>query len=83
MKLTAIALFGAGYVAGTRAGRERYDQIVALARRMADRLDERVPTAGTASDFTERLAQRLDQSTTRHNGYVGGRPATETLEPRG
>lgn len=82
MKLTAIVLFGAGYVAGTRAGRERYDQMVAMARRMADRIDERTPDGGTASDFTERLAQRLDDSTSRHNGHVGPRPATETLEPR-
>lgn len=42
MKLTAIALFGAGYVLGTRAGRERYEQLAALGARLADRLDERV-----------------------------------------
>lgn len=82
MKLTALALFGAGYVAGTRAGRERYDQMVALARRMAERLDERAPSTGPASDFTERLAQRLDGSATRQNGHVGPRPATEPLEHR-
>ena len=27
MKLSTIAMFGAGYVLGTRAGRERYEQI--------------------------------------------------------
>ena len=82
MKLTALALFGAGYIAGTRAGRERYEQIVAVARRMADRLDERGPTAGSASEFTERLAQRLEGSATRDNGHVAQRPGTEPLEHR-
>ncbi|WP_219942636.1 hypothetical protein [Iamia sp. SCSIO 61187] len=41
MKLGALVVFGVGYVAGTRAGRERYDQLVALSQRLADRLEER------------------------------------------
>lgn len=40
MKLTSLALFGAGYVLGTRAGRERYEQIVAAARQASKRLEE-------------------------------------------
>jgi hypothetical protein len=32
MKLTTVAVFGAGYLLGTRAGRERYEQIRELAR---------------------------------------------------
>ena len=27
MKLSTVAMFGAGYVLGTRAGRERYEQL--------------------------------------------------------
>ena len=30
MKLTTVAVFGFGYVLGTRAGRERYEQILEL-----------------------------------------------------
>lgn len=30
MKLTTVAVFGVGYLLGTRAGRERYEQIVQL-----------------------------------------------------
>jgi hypothetical protein len=30
MKLTTVAVFGVGYVLGTRAGRERYEQILEL-----------------------------------------------------
>ncbi len=40
MKLASVAIFGAGYVLGTRAGRERYAQIVALAQRASIRLDD-------------------------------------------
>ena len=35
MKLSTLVFAGAGYVLGTRAGRERYDQIVRVARRVA------------------------------------------------
>ena len=48
MKLTALVVFGAGYVLGTRAGRERYDQLVALGARLADRLEERAEETGSA-----------------------------------
>ena len=39
MKLTALAVFGAGYVLGSRAGRERYDQIRELARTAAEKFE--------------------------------------------
>ena len=35
-KLTLVAGLGAGYVLGTRAGRERYEKIVAAARKVAE-----------------------------------------------
>jgi hypothetical protein len=46
-----LLAFGAGYMLGSRAGRERYEQIVAIAREAARRLDEysgdsRLPSAG-------------------------------------
>jgi len=41
VKLGVVVVFGVGYVLGTRAGRERYDQIVAMSNRLADRLEER------------------------------------------
>ena len=37
VKLGTVALFGLGYVLGTRAGRERYAQLVALAQRASER----------------------------------------------
>ena len=40
MKLTTLAVFGAGYVVGTKAGRERYAQIVAVAEKASKRLEE-------------------------------------------
>ena len=35
MKLSTVAMFGAGYLLGARAGRQRYDQIRQLAGRLA------------------------------------------------
>ncbi len=40
MKLTGVALFAAGYVIGTKAGRERYAQIVDGLARASQRLEE-------------------------------------------
>jgi hypothetical protein len=39
VKLTTVLMFGAGYVLGTRAGRERYAQIIAAADRASKRLE--------------------------------------------
>jgi hypothetical protein len=38
--MRSIVLFGAGYVLGTRAGRERYAQITAAAERAVKRLGD-------------------------------------------
>jgi hypothetical protein len=35
LKLSTLVFAGAGYVLGTRAGRDRYDQIVRIGRRVA------------------------------------------------
>ena len=40
MKLSRIAIFGVGYVLGTRAGRERYEQIVMAAQSASQRLED-------------------------------------------
>ena len=40
MRLRTIAFFGAGYVLGTRAGRDRYEQLVASAHRFVQRVQE-------------------------------------------
>jgi hypothetical protein len=40
VKLITIVAFGVGYLAGTKAGRERYEQILAAAKRRSGRLGE-------------------------------------------
>jgi hypothetical protein len=40
VKLATIVAFGVGYLVGTKAGRERYEQIVAAAKRRSGRLGE-------------------------------------------
>jgi hypothetical protein len=46
MKITALGALAVGYVLGTRAGRERYDQIRQAASRAAERL-ERYGSSGS------------------------------------
>jgi hypothetical protein len=58
MKLTTVALVGAGYVLGARAGRARYDQLSALVRR-------------AAQEFQGSEAQRrLEQASARLEAYA-------------
>ena len=47
MKLITVAAFGVGYMLGTKAGRERYDQIRQLAQTVSKNFD--------ASDMLQRL----------------------------
>jgi hypothetical protein len=37
--IVAVAAFGLGYVLGSRAGRERYEQIIAAANKASQRLE--------------------------------------------
>ena len=65
MRLTLLAAFGAGYVLGTRAGRERYEQIRELAMDTSHRLEQ--------SGWRDRLDDyggRLERYAT-HNGRPG------------
>ncbi len=62
MKLITVAAFGLGYVVGTKAGRERYDQIRQLAQTASKNFD--------ASDMLQRLETyraRLEA----HSGRAG------------
>lgn len=55
MKLSALLMFGAGYVLGTKAGQERYAQIVAVAEQVAKRLEE---YSASTTDDHDRDARR-------------------------
>lgn len=62
MKLVTVAAFGLGYILGTKAGRERYDQIRKLAQTASTNID--------ASDMLQRLETyraRLEA----HSGRAG------------
>jgi hypothetical protein len=43
LSLRSLLAFGVGYVLGSRAGRERYEQLLAAAKRASARLDEYGP----------------------------------------
>lgn len=60
MKLVAVTMFGLGYVLGTKAGRERYEQIRRLARNASENFD-----ASGARQRLESLAAQLEGYSSR------------------
>jgi hypothetical protein len=74
VKLVSVAIFGAGYVLGTKAGRDRYEQIMAAAQN-APQTYERFATVA------RNVSQRLEEygnggSWSRANSSNGSRPAS-------
>jgi hypothetical protein len=64
VKLRALGVLALGYVLGTRAGRERYEQIRRLASEAAERL-ETYGERGTLAARLERGSSRGDTGTGR------------------
>ena len=54
MRLRSLLVFGVGYVLGSRAGRERYEQLLAAAKRASTRLAEYSPKLEQFSDQPKR-----------------------------
>ena len=69
MKLRSLAVFGVGYVLGTRAGRERYGQIVAAAQNASKRLEEYSGKLETLSGNIDNVGRRLDRLKSRLQNY--------------
>ena len=63
-KLSFLAGFGAGYVLGSRAGKERYEQIRQLAAQAARRL-EKYGEDGTLASWIEGATKRPDPGARR------------------
>ena len=68
MRLTTVVVFGAGYVMGTKAGRERYAQIVTVAEKASKRLDEF--SARTQADARSVADGRGDRDSRRHEAAL-------------
>lgn len=72
MKLSMAAVFGVGYVLGSRAGRQRYDQLRRLAGRLAGEL-EHADVRQRLESFSTRLEAYARDN--RHAADVGARRA--------
>ena len=72
MKLTTIAVFGIGYVLGSRAGRERYEQLVEATKQASKRLDERRAAA------TREKPAPWSSSTSNGTGFDWSEPLPRT-----
>src|SRR3954469_6316809 len=85
VKLSNLVFAGAGYVLGARAGRDRYDQIVRLARRVSGSQTVQATAGVVQAQFDQLTAhakQAITEKLTRHpsgastggtNGYAGNR----------
>lgn len=62
MKIVTLTVFGAGYVLGTKAGRQRYEQIVELTRKASQGLE-----GSRAQEKLQTYAARLE-TYARQNG---------------
>lgn len=80
-KLTILGIFAGGYVLGSRAGRERYEQIVEAANRVkADpRVDDVITRAEDVLHDAGGTAGNSDDSTP--TSTVSPAPADEHIEP--
>jgi hypothetical protein len=70
VKLSTAAVFGLGYLLGTRAGRQRYDQIRQLAGRLAEDFD------GSGA------RQRLESISSRLEAYARERDIDSSADGR-
>ena len=58
--LVKLAIFAAGYLLGTRSGRERYDQLVGVARWLAAR-NELQSALGMAQSALQAAAEKTQE----------------------
>jgi hypothetical protein len=69
VKLRSLVVFGVGYVLGTRAGRERYEQIVAAAQNASKRLEDYSSKLESVSGNIDGFSRRVDGIKARLRDY--------------
>ena len=84
-KLTLVVGFGAGYVLGARAGRERYGQLEAKFREFAGRPGVQSATESvkeTASEFAETAKATVKDKVEQVSGQISpsGQGAAATID---
>ncbi|HRD61771.1 MAG TPA: hypothetical protein PLZ93_09290 [Nocardioides sp.] len=77
MRVRSLVLFGAGYVLGSRAGRERYAHIVEVAGKAAQRLRE----SDLARDLATNLADNATEPTVRLADYLQNAASSGSRRP--
>lgn len=82
MKLSLLLGGAAGYVLGTKAGRERYEQIVSMARRLGGSQTVQ-STAGVLQGQIDSATQRARQLLGTRIAGGGQHSATTAVPPNG
>ena len=79
MKLSNLVYLAVGYTLGARAGRERYEDIVRIARRVAGSQTVQ-STAGVVEGHVERLTAQVREAI---SSRVLGHPSTDGANANG
>ena len=82
MKLSNLVYAGAGYVLGARAGRDRYDQIVRLARRVTGSQTVQATAGVVQAQFDQLTAQAKHAITEKLTGHPHGAMTNGYARPR-
>jgi hypothetical protein len=72
VKLRSLAVLGVGYVLGTRAGRERYEQVIEAAQSAAKRLEDYSTKLGVVSGKIDSFSGRLNGVKAKLSDYSSG-----------
>lgn len=80
MKLSFLLGAAVGYVLGARAGRERYESIVRVGRKVAGSQTVQ-STAGVLQAQVDDLRHRATDVVTSRLHHGGNRPTTEAVSP--
>ena len=59
--LEKLVIFGIGYVLGTRAGKERFNELVATAKQFAERDEVKMALSLAAGFLEERFSSTAEQ----------------------
>jgi hypothetical protein len=56
-----LVIFGIGYVLGTRAGRERFDELVAMGKKFAERDEVKMAVSMAMGFIEDRFSSTAEQ----------------------
>jgi hypothetical protein len=72
MRLRSVVAFGIGYLLGTKAGRDRYKELLETGQELSQSLREFTSSSAVAQDVVSRVRQTLGLPPLEHGDGEGG-----------